>query len=349
MAWIFGQRAAALLLAAGLAGLAGPCLPEERPAIPAEYRRPDAIPFPDSNPYSQAKAELGRNLFFDPLLSGSGDRSCASCHQPGLAWSDGRARAARSDAGEMALHTPSLLDIAFADGPLGWDGKFPSLETVAFAPITAPTNMNLSEAALLDRLAARPDYTEAFAAAFPDARPAIARKTVEEALATFERLIVSGRAPFDAWVAGDAGAISDAAKRGFGLFTGKAHCAACHSGSSFTDGSFHDIGTASGEGIGRGRFFPNAPALRFAFKTPTLRDVARRGAYMHDGSLATLSEVIDLYDRGGIDRPSRSRDIRPLGLTAPEKADLLAFLDTLSGPAESHPALGTLGPQPPRP
>jgi cytochrome c peroxidase len=123
------------------------------------------------------------------------------------------------------------------------------------------------------------------------------------------------------------------AKRGFAVFNGKAHCASCHSGPSFTDGSFQDIGSATGDDIGRGRLFPASEKLQYAFKTPTLRDVADRGPYMHDGSVATLEGVIELYDKGGIDRPSRSPSIKPLGLTTAEKAELIAFLKTLSAPA----------------
>jgi len=152
---------------------------------------------------------------------------------------------------------------------------------------------------------------------------------------------VSGEAPFDRWIKGDERAISVAAKRGFDLFNGKGHCAACHSGWSFSDSSFHDIGTARGDDIGRGRLFPTSVQLRYAFKTPTLRDVARRAPYMHDGSVATLADVIDLYDKGGIDRPSRAEEIRPLHLTAQEKGDLIAFLQTLTA-APSAVALTTL-------
>ena len=110
-----------------------------------------------------------------------------------------------------------------------------------------------------------------------------------------------------------------------------ANCAACHSGWAFTDSSFHDIGSAQNDDVGRGKLFPNSATLRYAFKTPTLRDVARRGPYMHDGSVPTLSAVIDLYDKGGIDRPSRATEIYPLGLSNVEKVDLIAFLETLTG------------------
>ena len=119
--------------------------------------------------------------------------------------------------------------------------------------------------------------------------------------------------------------MSPAAKRGFALFSGKAKCSECHSGWAFTDGSFNDIGVATGGDIGRGRLFPSSVKLKYAFKTPSLRNVAERGPYMHDGSVATLEEVIDLYNKGGVDRPSRAAPIEPLGLNAAEKADLWPF------------------------
>ena len=291
------------------------------------YRRPAAIPYPDDNPYSAAKSELGRMLFFDPILSGSGTRSCGTCHNPMLAWGDGAARAVGEGQKKLALRSPTLLNVAWIPR-LGWDGNFRDLESVAFGPITSRVNMNLPEAALMERLHAIPGYVEAFAAAFGPT--GITRRNVELALATFERSIVGGQTSFDRWVEGDENVISASAKRGFDIFNNKGRCSTCHSGFSFTDGSFHDIGTAKDTDIGRGRLFPTSVKLRYAFKTPTLRDVARRAPYMHDGSIATLEEVIDLYDRGGIERPSRSVLIRPLGLTDAERTDLIAFLNTLT-------------------
>ncbi len=300
------------------------------PTRAAEYRRPSAIPFPASNPYSEAKSALGEKLFFDPLLSGSRTRSCATCHNPSLSWADGRARA--SGEKQLPLRSPSLIDVAFGD-VMGWDGKFEDLEAVAFGPIVNPANMNLPEPELMARLAAIPGYVDAFRLAFGE--PGINKRKIEMALATFERTIVAAPSPFDRWVMGDETAIAPAARRGFELFNGKAHCASCHSGSSFTDGAFHDIGSAKAEDEGRGRLFPTSEQLKHAFKTPTLRDVARRAPYMHDGSVATLEDVIELYNKGGVDRPSRSPLIKPLALTADEKADLIAFLQTLSGASRS--------------
>jgi cytochrome c peroxidase len=298
------------------------------------YHRPDTIPFPSDNPYSTPKAELGKTLFFDTIMSGGRTRACGTCHDPKLAWGDGRPRAVGEQGHVLALRSPTLLNIAWVP-VLGWDGKFKDLESVAFNPIVSPDNMNMPEAELLRRLRESPRYVEAFAKAF--GKGDITRRKVELALATFERTIISGTAPFDRWINGDDRAISASAKRGFTVFNTKGQCQKCHEGWAFTDGSFHDIGSAHGSDIGRARFFPTSVKLRYAFKTPTLRDVALRAPYMHDGSVATLEEVIALYDRGGIDRPSRSNLIHPLGLTGEEKSDLVAFLKTLTSERASAP------------
>ena len=293
----------------------------------ASYQRQVAVPFPDDNPHTTAKAELGRVLFFDPIFSGSGTQSCASCHRPDRSWADGRGLALGDSGSAMALRSPTLLNVGWLPR-LGWTGKFRDLEAVTFAAITGPANMNLPEADALTRLSARPSYARAFANVFGEG--GITRRNVELALATYERTIVSGEAPFDRWIAGDESAIDEAAKRGFALFNGRARCAGCHSGWALTDGSFHDIGTGTDDDIGRGRLFPTSTTLQYAFKTPTLRNVVVRAPYMHNGSVPTLAAVVELYDRGGIERPSRSELIRPLGLTADEKADLMVFLQTLT-------------------
>jgi len=319
--------ALALLIGASASVLAD--AQPDRAAWKEKFQRPAEIPFPESNPYSETKGKLGRMLFFDPILSGSRARSCATCHNPGLSWGDDQPRAIGEKI--LPIRTPSLLNVAWVP-KLGWDGHFRNLEAVAFGPITAAANMNMPEKTLVERLSAVPGYVEAFDGAF--GKGAITREKIELALATFERSIVSGEAPFDRWIKGADGAIDSSAKRGFDLFVGKANCVACHSGWAFTDSSFHDIGTAKNGDIGRGKLFPTSVKLRYAFKTPTLRDVARRAPYMHDGSIKTLEAVIDLYDRGGIERPSRSESILPLGLSKDEKADLIAFLHTLDGAAE---------------
>jgi cytochrome c peroxidase len=303
-------------------------------ALKRQYWRPAAIPYPKDNPYGRAKEELGRALFFDPVLSGARVRSCATCHNPSLSWGDGEPRAIGENQVRLSLRSPTLLNIAWIP-KLGWDGHFRDLESVAMGPITGQSNMNLSEGELIGRLSAIPGYVTAFDGAF--GKGGVTRDRLEQALATFQRSIVSTDAPFDRWLSGNENAISSAAKRGFALFNGKANCAACHTGWAFTDAGFHDIGVAKDDDVGRGRLFPNSVKLQHAFKTPTLRDVTRRAPYMHDGSVATLDEVIELYDRGGIDRPSRDNDIRPLNLQDGEKADLITFLNTLSSAAKPYP------------
>ena len=302
----------------------------DRAGLKAKFQRPAAIPFPEDDPYSEAKSRLGRTLFFDPVMSGGKTHACATCHNPGLSWGDGLPLAVGQKT--LALRAPTLLNVAWTP-KLGWDGHFRNLEAVAFGPLTTPANMNITEKELIERLSAIPGYVDAFHEAFGEGD--ITRREIEMALATFERSIVSGEAPFDRWIKGDKSAISARAKRGFDLFVGKANCAACHSGWAFTDASFHDIGVAKDKDIGRGRLFPSSVKLQYAFKTPTLRDVARRAPYMHDGSVPTLEAVIDLYNKGGIDRPSRAEEIKPLGLSAGEKADLIAFLETLTSAPSS--------------
>lgn len=334
---LFAAHAATPPASASAPKAAKPARARGAPAVPpaesralrwSEFRRPPAPPFPTDNPWSAAKAELGRTLFFEPLLSGTGTMSCATCHNPSLSWSDGLERALGDRGREMAVRTPTLLDAAWIE-PLGWDGKFANLEAVVVTPITSPAIMDLPIDRALDRLAAIPGYADAFAGAFPGR--GLTAVTLAEALATFERTILAGPAPFDRWLEGEDGAIGPAAERGFALFTGKARCGLCHAGSGFTDNSFHDIGVAPPGALGRGALVPGAPRLRHAFKTPTLRDVARRAPYMHDGSVPTLRAAIELYDRGGVPRPSLSRQMVPLHLSDAEKDDLEAFLRTLDG------------------
>src|SRR5246127_915626 len=189
--------------------------------------------------------------------------------------------------------------------------------------------MNMPIDKLMDRLSTIAEYKPLFEAAFPN--EGVKVKTLAKAIATYERTVVSERAPFDAWVEGDEKAISEEAKRGFALFNGKAQCAACHEGWTFTNEGFQDIGLPSDD-IGRGKFVPGVIKMQHAFKTPSLREIAHRAPYMHDGSLATLEQVVDHYDGGGVDRASRSDLMHPLGLTAQEKSDLVAFIKTLDSP-----------------
>ena len=313
-----------------LLALPGPMVPRDdarRDPGRAAYLRPVEAPFPADDPYTRAKAELGRELFFDPSLSGTGTKSCATCHNPGLSYGDGLAVEVGVGGRSTGVRSPTLLDVAWIE-VAGWTGRFDDVADVTLPAMANPAIMGADVDAVLARLAAVPGYRHDFADAFPG-RP-IDRATLRSAIATFVRTISSGPAPFDRWIAHDESAIDNSAKRGFALFNGRAGCAGCHSGWSFTDGSFHDIGVAGEDDPGRGALFPGSVKLQHAFKVPTLRDVARRGPYMHDGSFPSLDAVLDLYDRGGTPRASLSEQIHPLHLGREERADLLAFLATLT-------------------
>lgn len=191
--------------------------------------------------------------------------------------------------------------------------------------------MDMPLDSLVERVQRIAGYRRMFARAYPG-KPIDAVR-IADAIASFERTIVSGPAPFDRWVDGDERALSPSAKRGFAVFNGKGQCAQCHSGWRFTDDSFHDIGV-SGSDSGRVRILPGIGSMEFAFKTPTLRDLSRRAPFMHDGSERSLADVVELYDLGGrAKRRSLAAEIRPLRLTAAEKHDLLAFLGALDGTA----------------
>lgn len=295
--------------------------------LTAQYRRPTAIPFPEDNPPSPDREILGKTLFFDPRLSRSGIMACATCHHPAFSWSDGLPRAIGHGMQRLGRRTPTLLNLAWA-GLLFWDGRARTLEEQALGPIEAPAEMNMPVTEVVAVLGRIEGYRALFEHAYPG--EGITPRTIGKALATFERTIVSGVAPFDRWIGGDRTAISPSARRGFVLFNTRARCARCHSGWNFTDGSFHDIGLAS-EDPGRGKLLPRIQMMQHAFKTPTLRNVDRRSPYMHDGSVRDLEGALDLYDRGGdVRRPSLSAESRPLRLSAEDTVDLLAFLRTLT-------------------
>jgi cytochrome c peroxidase len=295
-------------------------------ALLADYRRPTSMPSPKSNPTTPEKVALGQMLFFDPRLSGSGALSCATCHNPALGWSDALPTGLGHMSGRLRRHTPTILDVAYGE-PYFWDGRAATLEDQAKGPLTSAVEMNMPADHAVERVQSIPGYVTAFQYAFPG-KP-ISVDTIAAAIASYERTVVSNSAPFDKWVAGDESAIPAAAKRGFVLFNGKANCATCHSGWRMSDDGFHDIGI-NGTDMGRAAVSPGIVQLEHAFKTPTLRNIKQRAPYMHDGSLATLSAVIDHYDTGFVNRPSLDPQMHRLDLTPEEKADLLAFLDTLT-------------------
>ena len=300
--------------------------------IKRDYRRPAPRPIED-----RALVDLGRDLFFDPRISASGKTACASCHFPELGYVVTDAHP-RNDSGKpTSRKSQPLVGIGYADNaPVGWDGRSATLEAQAKASIaTGSMSMRETETpvkveVIEERIRSAPDYAAKFNAALPG-KP-INIDTIVAAVAAFERTLEPATAPFDRWIAGDEAAISESAKRGFALFIGKATCSACHIGWRFTDDKFHDIGTTTTD-QGRGREAKDA-ALNFAFKTPTLRAVALRAPYMHNASVATLADVVRLYEKGGIDRPSRSPMLVPIKLTEQERGDLVAFMETLTGAGE---------------
>ena len=299
-------------------------------ALRAAYRRPAALP-----ESAAARAEvvaLGDKLFRTRELSRQRNVSCLSCHLPEAAWADLKAKPAADNGAPMMRRSQTLYDVAWQTAFL-WDGRQDSLEGVVQGAVASPDIMGLSLDSMVQRLA----FTDGFAADFTRVYPdiGVTPETVADALSAFMRTIRSPATRFDRWIAGDDKALSAPELRGFQLFNGKANCVACHSGWRLTDDGFRDIGLPATSDRGRGRIKPQIESLAFAFRTPTLRGVADRPPYMHDGSLRSLEAVVEHYDRGGIQRASLSPDMFPLGLDAQEKADLVAFMRSLSAAPSS--------------
>ncbi len=292
----------------------------------ALYRRPETIPFPKDNPYTLAKAELGKKLYFDTRLSAANVLSCATCHSPAYGWGDGQPTGVGHGMKKLGRRSPTIINAAFGEIFM-WDGRAASLEAQALGPVQADVEMNMPIEQLLEKLNAIEGYHPLFEAAFPG-KP-VAAESIAKAIAVYERTVVSGRSPFDDWIDGDEKAISEQAKHGFVVFNTKGNCVQCHSGWNFTDDSFHDLGLASSD-IGRAKIAPGAEKMMYAFKTPGLREITIRAPYMHDGSVPTLEAVVEHYNNGGIDRPSRSEQIKPLGLSVEESMDLVEFMKTLT-------------------
>jgi cytochrome c peroxidase len=298
---------------------------------PDLHWRLPAVPMPKDNVSTPARVELGKVLFFDPRLSGSGTISCASCHSPSLGWSDGLKTAVGMDGGVLGRATPTIVNTAF-NTQFMWDGRSKSLEDQALGPMRAADEMNTDFPAMLARLRSLKGYVTMFNAAYPG--EGINDDTIAKALAAFERSVITRDTPFDRWVAGDAKALTLSQWRGFKVFTdpAKGNCAACHSAPNFTDNGFHNIGINPKTPADLGRFnIRKVASMKGAFKTPSLRDVELTAPYFRDGSAATLRDVVDHYERGGDDLSNLSTDMKPLKLSGPEKLDLVAFLKALTG------------------
>lgn len=343
-----GRRAALVAVGLGVLALHGVLRAEQERSSPAV--RPLAfakgrlvVPLglpapwvPPSNPMSEAKVELGGRLFLDRRLSRDGTKGCVDCHDPDKGFADGRPTAlgVRGQVGHR--NVPTLLNAAVYPALL-WDGRAVSLEAQAEGPLLAPTELDMTEDLLVERVASDPAYAPAFRAAFGSETVSLRR--VAQALAAFQRTLLAADSPFDRfWFGGDEAALSVEARRGHELFRTKGACASCHvvgpSDAAFTDFGFHATGTVAEGATDLGRF--NVTGLdddRGRFRTPSLRNVALTAPYFHDGSAATLLDVVEHYDRGGRRVAGRAPEISPLRLSADEKADLVAFLESLTSPA----------------
>jgi len=319
---------------------------------------------PRKNPMTPAKIELGRKLFFDARLSVDGRISCASCHDPKLAFTDGRAVAEGIAGRRGSRNSPTLLNAMFNTGQF-WDGRADTLEDQALQPLVNPLEMgNDSHDEVVKRLRAIPEYRAEFQSVFGSE---VKIELVGKAIAAYERALVSGDSPLDRFVAGDQNAISEAAKRGFALFRGKARCSRCHTFSDalpfFTDFNYHNTGVAAnnpnfdklsrqayavidtdkakevidalakqegGQELGRVLITYQLFDIG-SYRTPSLRNIALTAPYFHDGSAKTLADVVKFYNAGGRRNINREWDLDALALTEDEQRDLIAFLESLTG------------------
>jgi cytochrome c peroxidase len=299
------------------------------------------INWPEDNLYTPEKRELGWLLYFDPRLSSDASVSCASCHAPEKAFTD-RAPFATGIKGQKGGRSaPTVINRAYSTAQF-WDGRAASLEEQAKGPIANPIEMTkekdaaAAHQACVECLRAIPGYVERFEKVFGTREFTIDH--VAQAIATFERTVLSGNAPFDRYKAGDKSAMSEEQVRGMKVFFNKAQCDRCHIGFNFTDGSYENIGIGMDKPMpDLGRYLvTKKDEQKGAFKTPTLREIEHTAPYMHDGSLKTLEEVVEHYDKGGIKNPWLNSRMVPLKLTPEDKKDLVSFLRALSGEGWQH-------------
>jgi cytochrome c peroxidase len=292
----------------------------------------DAAYIPDTNPLSARKIDLGCKLYFDPRLSKDGKVSCATCHDPDKGFSDGLPVSTGIKGQKGGRSAPTVINRLFSKEQF-WDGRAVDLEDQALGPIQNPIEMGHTLQGMISNVTSIGAYAPEFEAAFGS--PGVTAGRVAQAIASYERIVLSGNAPYDRYQAGDTRAMSAAAVRGMKIFNDPArgNCVTCHAGFNFADESYHNLGVGMDKpepDFGRfkeTKFDPD----HGAFKTPTLRNITDTAPYMHDGSEKTLKDAIDLYDRGGTPNRWLSKEIKPLHLSAQDKADLLAFLQALSG------------------
>jgi cytochrome c peroxidase len=278
------------------------------------------------NPLTPARVALGRRLFFDPILSHDRSVACATCHRPdhGFASPDALPKGVAGKVGTR--RAPSLINRAYGT-VFFWDGRSGTLEEQALEPIANPVEMGSTVPEAVARLSADDKYKSEFAATFDDG---VTAANLGKALAAFERVLLRGDSPVDKFrERGERDAMTDAERHGLWLYESKGQCWRCHTGKNFTDETFHNTGVSWG-GADLGRFaVTKSEADRGKYKTPTLRGVKLTGPYMHDGSLKTLQDVVEFYNRGGGANPHLDPVMRPLNLTKEELTDLVAFLKAL--------------------
>ncbi len=288
------------------------------------------MPIPEDNPLTPEKVNLGRKLFNDRLLSPDRSISCATCHNPKSAFTDGQAIALGVLGRKGSRSAPTLVNRGYG-AAFFLDGRAATLEEQVLQPIQNPKEMDMTLKEAVARLKHQRGYRKRFQAAF--ARE-VSSEDLARALASYVRTILSGDSPFDRYINGDRDALSAEANLGLKSFRGKGNCVSCHVGPNLTDERFHNTGVAwrGGKLLDTGRFAVTGKEKDHgAFKTPSLREIARTPPYMHDGSLASLEEVIEFYNRGGRVNPWLDPEIHPLHLTTEEEKALIAFLQSLSG------------------
>ncbi len=319
--------------------LLGAAMPKGSPVqITAPLGLP-TVPIPADNPPTAETIALGRKLYYDPALSVDNTVACASCHSPDHGFSDGKQFSEGVRGQKGGRNAPTVFNAAYYTVQF-WDGRAPSLEKQAEGPVQNPVEMGHRLEGVEKKLNANATYRAEFEKAFGPGR--ITYEMVEKAIASFERTVISGNSPFDRYFyGGDKKALSPAARRGLAVFRNpkKGNCVVCHTigekHALFTDNKFHNIGVGAEGGeirdLGRYAVTRNKADLG-AFKTPSLRNIALTAPYMHDGGQKTLKDVIDFYIGGGNSNPNLDKEIKPLDfLTGQERADLRAFLESLTG------------------
>ncbi|MBL8240217.1 MAG: c-type cytochrome [Bryobacterales bacterium] len=300
---------------------------------PGAFTVPRGLPpivWPKDNPYSAAKVELGRLLYFDKRISADGTLSCATCHHPAKGFTD-QAQFSTGIKGQVGgINSPTVINRAYGAIQF-WDGRASSLEDQAVGPMANPIEMGNTHPVVVETLRKIPGYRARFKSVF--GTEDFTLDHIAKAIATFERTVLSGNSPYDKYKLGNKAALNASQVRGMDVFFNKAKCDQCHEGASFTLNSFHNLGVGQDKASPEpGRFaVTKNPADFGAFKTPTLREIEHTFPYMHDGSLKTLEEVVEYYDKGGIPNKNLDERIKKLNLTAQDKADLVAFMKSLSG------------------